>query len=60
MRLHPEVTRDEAAAWLLQTAMSSFGVADSAELRAAIAPLAEAMAAISAVPLSDTDEPEFP
>lgn len=40
--------------------MGSFDVEDSPELRSAIAPLAEAMAAVSAVQLADVDEPEFP
>ena len=60
MRLHPEVSTGEALGWLKREAVSSFGVEDSAELQAALEPLAEAMAALSAVVLPDELEPEVP
>jgi hypothetical protein len=60
MRLHPEITRAEALGWLTREAVASFEVPDSPELQAALAPLAEAMVAISAVVLSDDLEPRVP
>jgi hypothetical protein len=60
MRLHPEVSPDEALTWLTGEAVASFQVPDSAELQTALRPLAEAMAAISAVELADELEPQVP
>ena len=60
MRLHPEVSSAEALGWLKREAVSSFGVEESAELEAALRPLAEAMAAVSAVVVPDDLEPQVP
>jgi hypothetical protein len=60
MRLHPQVSADEALGWLKREAISSFGVEASAELEGALTPLAEAMAAVSGVVLPDELEPEVP
>ena len=60
MRLHPPVSTVEARDWLLAQAVSHFAVEPSDELRAAIEPFAEAMAALSAVELPDDAEPAFP
>jgi hypothetical protein len=60
MRLHPSVSPDQARDWLLQQAASHFQVEPTDELRAAVQPFAEAMAAVSAVELPDDAEPAFP
>jgi hypothetical protein len=60
MRLHPEVSSEEAFGWLMREATSSFNVPDSQELQTALRPLAEAMAAVSAVVLPDELEPQVP
>jgi hypothetical protein len=60
MRLHPEVSTDEALGWLTSEATRSFEVPDSPELQTALRPLAEAMAAVSAVVVPDDLEPQVP
>ena len=60
MRLHPPVSRDEALAWLSSQAQASFDMPDTPQLREALTPLAEAMAAVSAEIVPDELEPEFP
>ena len=60
MRLHPAVSTDEARAWLTARAVEALGAEDGPALQAALTPLAEAMAAVSAVELPDELEPEFP
>ena len=60
MRLHPEVTSEEAMNWLLaQAADSDIKIAE-ADLKKALKPVAEAMAAVSAVVLPEEIEPLFP
>ena len=60
MRLHPEISSAEALSWLTREATTSFDVPDSPELQTALKPLAEAMAALSAVVVPDGLEPEVP
>jgi hypothetical protein len=60
MRLHPEVSSAEALGWLTREATASFDVPDTPELQAALKPLADAMAAVSAVVLPDELEPRVP
>ena len=60
MRLHPQVTIEDARQWLLREATESFGIETSPDLERAIEPFAEAMAAVSAVELPDDLEPAFP
>lgn len=61
MRLHPEVTQEEAATWLKQQVIDDApAAADDPELDAAVKQIAEAMAAISRVVLPDDLEPMFP
>ena len=60
MRLHPPVPQDEALQWLVSQSVAYLGIAQTPELEAALTPLAEAMAAISAVVLPDDLEPMFP
>jgi hypothetical protein len=60
MRLHPELSSDEALSWLMREATRSFDVPDSPELQTALRPLAEAMAAVSAVVVPDELEPQVP
>jgi hypothetical protein len=57
MRLHPQVSVEEAYAWLRRQAMAGEDIGDTPELEQALRPLAEAMAAVSAVPLPETVEP---
>lgn len=61
MRLHPEVTQDEAYTWLKRQ-VEEDGLPDGqeAELETALQSFAEAMAAISRVVLPDELEPLFP
>ena len=60
MRLHPAVTSEEAMNWLLaQAADSDIKIAE-ADLEKALKPVAEAMAAVSAVVLPEEMEPLFP
>jgi hypothetical protein len=60
MRLHPEISSAEALSWLTREATTSFDVPDSPELQTALKPLAEAMAALSAVVVPDDLEPQVP
>ena len=60
MRLHPQLSVEEARQWLLREATSSFGVELNADLERAVEPFAESMAAISAVELPNELEPAFP
>ena len=60
MRLHPEVSTADALTWLTREAQASFEVQDSPELQTALKPLAEAMAAVSAVVVPDDLEPRVP
>jgi hypothetical protein len=60
MRLHPAVTREEAADWLTRQVAAEYGADRLPEFRDTIERLAEAMAAISAVELPDEVEPLFP
>jgi hypothetical protein len=60
MRLHPQVSAADALGWLKTEALSSFGVEDSSDLETALKPLAEAMAALSAVTVPDDLEPRVP
>jgi hypothetical protein len=46
--------------WLMREATRSFDVPDSPELQTALRPLAEAMAAVSAVVVPDELEPQVP
>jgi hypothetical protein len=57
MRLHPQVSVEEAYAWLRRQVLASEDIRDTRELEQVLRPLAEAMAAVSAVPLSETIEP---
>ena len=60
MRLHPEVSSAEALSWLTREATTSFDMPDSPELQTALRPLADAMAAVSAVVLPEDLEPRVP
>ncbi len=60
MRLHPPVSQDEALTWLVSQAAMDLDVEPSPELKAALQPLAEAMAAISTIVLPEEMEPLFP
>lgn len=60
MRLHPEVSEEEALDWLLAQAMSIWGLERTPDLEKAARPLADAMAAISATELPEGVEPLFP
>jgi hypothetical protein len=61
MRLHPEVSEEEARAWLAQqVAREAPESAAEPELDAMIRSVAEAMAAISRIVLPDDLEPLFP
>ena len=60
MRLHPGVSSEEAFGWLMREARTSFDVPESPELQTALTPLAEAMAAVSAVVVPDDLEPQVP
>ena len=60
MRLHPPVSEEEALAWLKQQAAAVVGDTPPADLEAALAAVAEAMAAISAAEVHEDVEPHFP
>jgi hypothetical protein len=60
MRLHPKVSVDDARQWLLEQAAATFAAERGPDMDKAIQPLAEAMAAISAVELPDDLEPALP
>ena len=58
MRLYPPVEKDEVLAWLHSEALARWGSV-TPELEQSLAELAEAMAAISAVELPESVEPEL-
>ncbi|MDE2837602.1 MAG: hypothetical protein OXL97_08875 [Chloroflexota bacterium] len=58
MRLYPPVEKDEALAWLHNEALARWGSV-TPELERSLAELAEAMAAVSAVELPESVEPEL-
>jgi hypothetical protein len=61
MRLHPEVTQDEAYDWLKQqVAQDSSSTDTEKELEPVLRQTAEAMAVISRFVLPDELEPMFP
>lgn len=60
MRLHPAVSIEEAHEWLCRQAAATFNMERTSELERVLKPLAQAMAAVSAVQLPDDLEPEFP
>ncbi len=61
MRLNPAVTEQEAMSWLLsQAATDSSFKATEEELNDVLKPIAEAMAAVSAIVLPIELEPLFP
>lgn len=60
MRLHPAVTEEEAMSWLLSQAADLDCKMAEEELTNLLKPVAEAMAAVSAVVLPDDLEPLFP
>lgn len=60
MRLHPPVSHEEALQWLLRQAVDAWGDARKDELEQMLAPLAEAMAAVSAAQVPDEVEPLWP
>ncbi len=60
MRLSPPVSEEEALRWLLQQAEAEWGNEREDELRRMLQPIAEAMAAVSAAPVPDEVEPQWP
>jgi hypothetical protein len=60
VRIHPPVTKDEAAQWLTAQASAAYGEEAAAALADDIGIFAEAMAVVSSVPLPDDLEPLYP
>ncbi len=60
MRLHPQVSPEEAFIWLKAQAEQQAPHERPEVLEAALKPMAESMAAISGVVLPDDVEPLFP
>lgn len=60
MRLHPAVTEEEAFTSLMSKAVALWGAESARELEGALKTLAEAMAAVSAMNISEEVEPLFP
>jgi len=60
MRLHPQVTQEQAYAWLRAQAEQQAPNEPSAVIEAALKPIAESMASIASVVLPDGTEPLFP
>ena len=60
MRLHPQLTEDEAYTQLRANAVALYGEEGAQKLEPSLRSLAEAIAAISAYPLPITVPPLFP
>ena len=60
MRLHPAVTEEEAMSWLLAQAKDSNFKTKEEQLKKILKPIAESMAAVSAVVLPEEVPPLFP
>lgn len=60
MRLHPAVSEQEALEWLLAQASAVWKLQRTPELEKTAQPIAAAMAAMSAVALTEEVEPLFP
>jgi hypothetical protein len=59
MRLHPRLTEEEAFAWLMEQAKQLGPLQRPEELERTLRPVAQSMAAISAVVLPPEFEPLF-
>jgi len=60
MRLYPPASEQEALEWLVQQAVAVWGAEKKQELESMLKPIAEAMAAVSAVQLPEEVEPAWP